>query len=274
MLQDLSWLNNCSFCQLEDIRKAIVNLQVDKANALVEKIRWDVNNHEITIQNIDNQIKYIDNVGLSGTYKDDIREWRNWQYNINQLKQYNVNSATMLDSFRYLAKACGLDGSLSVEDKLKEWNDKFSNIINDIPRDNSDQYQRYQRIQELKRKLSVFRGQNQQLINNIQNMLYENDFYVYKEIGKQTEYITKFQKYSNALILLSGCMEILKRDSWKNLTNDQIIQEINQRINNMYDMCVDLSNPSRSYFNNNCDINNNSISNFGNGYNNGQQQLC
>lgn len=270
--QDLSWLNDYSFAELERIRKAIVELQMAKANDLADKIRQDVAENQTIMEKIDNQITQIDKMGLSDTYKDAISQWRNWQYNINELKKYKINSAIMLDPFRYYVHNCGLDGSLSVQDKLNEWADKFRNIIDAIPNRNPYQYKRHQRIQELKRELSGFKGQYQQLINNIQNMLYENDLYVYKEIGKQTEYIINFQKYSNALVLLSGHMEILKRDSWKNLTNNQIIQEVDKRINNMYDMCVYLRNPSRSHLNIN-----NSISGFSNGhnngYNNGQQQL-
>ena len=275
MLQVLSWLSNCSFGQLEDIRKEIVKLQMDKANDLANKIRDDVATNATLIQNIDNQIAKIDQMGLSDTYKNEIGQWRDWKYNINQLKQYKVNSAEQLDPFRYYAKACGLDGSLSVEEKLNGWANEFGSIINDIPSRNSVQYQRHQWIQKLKHKLSGFRGQYQQLINNIQNMLYENDFYVYKEIGKQTNYMTQFKKYCNALTLLSGHMEILKRDSWRNLTHDQIIQEIGNRINNMYNLCYNLrlKRQQNFYFNNNYDINNNRISRFSHGYKNGQPRL-
>ena len=275
MLQNLSWLDHYSFGQLEDIRKAIVRLQVRKANDLACKIQQDFvdTNATAIIQNIDNQIAKIDQMGLSDIYKNKIGQWRDWKYNINQLKQYKVNSAEQLDPFRYYAKACGLDGSLSVEEKLNGWANEFGSIINDIPSRNPDQYRRHQWIQKLKHNLSLFRGQYQPLINDIENMLYENNFYVYKEIGKQTKYMTKFKKYCNALMLLSGNMEILKRNSWRNLTHDQIIQEIDNRINNMCNMCVYLSNPSRSYFNNNCDINNNRISRFSHGYNNGQPRL-
>ena len=264
MLQNLSWLDDCSFSQLEQIRKAIVARQMPKANALVEEVKQTVAANQTIIQNIDNQITQIDKMGLSGTYKNKISQWRDWQYNIDLLKQYNVNSATMLDSFRFLANKCGLlDGSFGVQDKLNEWAGNFSKIINAIQTNNSSQYQRYQWIQKLKHKLSVFKGKCQLLIDNIGHMLYENNFYVYDKIFKQTKYMTKFQKYCNALMLLSGGhMEILERDSWKKLTtHDQIIQEIDNRIKNMYNMCAYLSNPSRSYLNIN-----NSISGFSNGY--------
>ena len=272
MLQDFSWLDNYSFAQLEQIRNAIVARQMPKANALVEDVKQVVAANQNIIQNIDNQITQIDKMGLSGTYKNEISQWRDWRFKIDQLKQYNVNSPTALDSFRYSFRNCGLDDSLDVQDKLNGWADKFSNIISVIQTNNSSQYQRYQWIQKLKHKLSVFKGRHQQWINNIDNMLYENNFYVYNKIFEQTKYMTKFQKYCNALMLLSGGhMEILERDSWKKLTDDQIIQEIGNRIKNMYNMCAYLSNPSRSYFNNNNYINNNSISGFSNGY--GQPQL-
>ena len=274
MLKNFSWLDRYSFAQLEQIRNAIVNRQMKKANAFVKEVEQDVIANQTIIQNIDNQITQIDKMGLSDTYKKAISQWRDWQYNIYLLKQYNVNSATMLDSFRFLANKCGLlDGSFGVQDKLNELAGNFSKIINAIQTNNPDQYQRHQWIQKLKHRLSVFKGQHQQWINNIDNMLYENNFYVYNEIRKQEDYMTKFQKYCNALMLLSGGhMEILERDSWKKLTtHDQIIQEIDNRIKNMYNMCAYLSNPSRSYCNNNNYINNNSISGLSNGY--GQPQL-
>lgn len=274
MLQGFSWLDNYSFAQLEQIRNAIVNRQMKKANAFVKEVEQDVIANQTIIQNIDNQITQIDKMGLSGTYKNEISQWRDWRFKIDQLKQYNVNSPTALDSFRYSFRNCGLlDGSFGVQDKLNEWAGTFRDIISVIQTNNSSQYQRYQRIQELKHKLSVFKGKCQLLIDNIGHMLYENNFYVYDKIFKQTKYMTKFQKYCNALMLLSGGhMEILERDSWKKLTtHDQIIQEIDNRIKNMYNMCVYLRNPSRSYFNNNNYINNNSISGFSNGY--GQPQI-
>lgn len=259
--QDFSWLDDYSFAQLEQIRKAIVERQMAKANDFVEEVKRTVTANQTIIEEIDNRIKYIDNVGLSGTYKDDIREWRYWQHNIKELKQYNVNSETMLDSFRYFAKACGLDGSLSVQDKLNDWLKHFNDIVNGVQHNHHAEYSHYVRRQDLKSKLSEWRQKNQQRILEIYNMLNENDCYLHKQMWTNEYWSTIYQKFTNAIILSGwsiGSAEILKRDSWKNLTNQQIIDQIDRRTKAMYNLCRMLIQQRQQpfYLGGNHDINN------------------
>ena len=259
--QDLSWLNDYSFAELEQIRKAIVERQMAKANDFVEEVKRTVTANQTIIEEIDNQIKYIDNVGLSNTYKDVIREWRNWQHNIKELKQYNVNSETMLDSFRYFAKACGLDGSLSVEEKLNDWLKHFNDIVNGVQYNYPSQHNHYLSRQDLKRRITEWRKNNEQRILEIYNMLNENDCYLHKQMWTNEYWSTIYQKFTNAIILSGwsiGSAEILKRDSWKNLNNQQIIDQIEQRTEAMYNLCRMLIQQRQQpfYSGSNQDINN------------------
>ena len=261
MLQDFSWLNNYSFGQLEQIRKAIAQQQVPKANALVADVKHVVPASQNIIQEIENRISYIDKVGLSNTYYNVISQWRFWQHNINEIMKYEGISATTLDSFRRYARNCGLDGSLSVKDKLNEWLGRFNDIVNGVPHNHHDKHANYLNRQELKGQLAEWRQKNQQRMSEIYNMLCENDYGLHYQMSANPDWNTIYQKYINAFILSNGSTDsaqILKRDSWKNLDNQQIIDKINKRTQVMYNLCCMLIQQRRqnSYFGSNQDINN------------------
>lgn len=249
MSQNFSWLNDCSFAKLEQIRKEIVRLQMAKANAFAEEVEHDVDDNAAIIKDIDDKIQYIDNMRLSGNYKNKIGQWRSWQSSIKELQNYKgkVNSATQLHTFRFFVNECGLadslddKGSPNVKEILEGWRRDFNNIVNGLQRNYPDQYSEYFKEQDLKGMLAEWKKRNESLILKIYGMMYDNDFELYNLIRKNWRKTNK--GFINAIIVSNYSPEskkILKGDHWKNLSNQEIVDKVDRRIKAMYDLCCDL----------------------------------
>ena len=135
--------------------------------------------------------------------------------------------------------------------ELKELLEHFNNIVKEVPNKYPAQYSNYSNKQDLKNKLTTWKQENQQLILEIYDMLYEDDCYLHDQMFTNEEWNTIYQKFTNAIVLSncsSGYEEILKRESWKTLDHEQIVEEVDKRTQAMYELCCDLRQQQRRSF--------------------------
>ena len=239
-------LHNYSLNDLVKLKEQITKVQIQKAEELRQQLQnYFTGNGEGVqrIKEIEGFINTIRSAGLTSQCNKDIQHFYQCRNTIQQNLNYRIGNVDVMNSFLIILKYnFNRYDFEQIKDKFDKMYHSFQQTVNSQAM-NTNAYKRHLFKKNLKPLLTEYYQNNEDKINHIFNTMFSEDGYGhYNNIIKNNQqYQTIRKKFFNAYSLLCKQMNILDKDNWKNLSYDEIIKQINARVNNMYQLCQKLS---------------------------------